>query len=125
MDVKARSRQGVSPELLPLFEFSNIVNSSFDLQFILSTVLLTTMGKMLVSKGIVFLRKPEGAFEIVSARGIDLTTFQKTLNISRPIRTISKVDRLSQLKFPWIVPFVNENQKLLIPMVSDGKVVGL
>ncbi|MEK6567039.1 MAG: hypothetical protein AABZ41_10080, partial [Bacteroidota bacterium] len=64
--MKARSRQGVSPELLPLFEFSNIVNSSFDLQFILSTVLLTTMGKMLVSKGIVFLRKPDGAFEIVS-----------------------------------------------------------
>lgn len=125
MDVKARSRQGVSPEVLPLFEFSNIVNSSFDLQFILSTVLLTAMGKMLVSKGVVFLRKADGAFEIVSGRGIDLTTFPKTLNILKPMRTISKIDRLPPSKFSWIVPFVNENQKLLIPMVSDGKVVGL
>ena len=72
---------------MPLFEFSNIVNSSFDLQFILSTVLLTTMGKMLVSKGVVFLRKADGVFEIVSARGIDAATFPK---FPRPIAHASR-----------------------------------
>ncbi|HEY6952671.1 MAG TPA: hypothetical protein VI758_09695, partial [Bacteroidota bacterium] len=59
-----------SSDILPLFEFSNVVNSSLDLTFILDTVLLTVMGKMLVSKGLVLLKKGEGTFEVIAKKGL-------------------------------------------------------
>jgi hypothetical protein len=54
----ARDTRGAS-DTLALFEFSNVVNSSVDLKFILGTVLLTVMGKMLVSKGMVLLKREQ------------------------------------------------------------------
>ncbi|HLF20240.1 MAG TPA: hypothetical protein VI704_05585, partial [Bacteroidota bacterium] len=76
--MKAHRREAISSDFLPLLEFSNVVNSSLDLQFILSTVLLTTMGKMLVAKGMVLLRREEHRFELVAAKGIDQGTFPKS-----------------------------------------------
>ena len=61
-------------DVVPLFEFSNVVNSSVDLKFILGTVLLTVMGKMLVSKGMVLLKRDPGEFEVVNAKGVDPQT---------------------------------------------------
>ena len=40
-----------------LFEFSKVINSSLDLRFILSHILLTIMGKILSTKGMVLLEK--------------------------------------------------------------------
>ncbi|MBI4428352.1 MAG: SpoIIE family protein phosphatase [Ignavibacteriales bacterium] len=123
--VKPRRREGISPDSLPLFEFSNVVNSSLDLQFILSTVLLTTMGKMLVAKGMVLLRKEEHRFEVVAAKGIDQASFPKAFSIEKTPRAICKVDKLASSRLPWIDTFVIQNQKLLVPILSEGKVVGL
>ncbi|MFA6541889.1 MAG: PP2C family protein-serine/threonine phosphatase [Bacteroidota bacterium] len=57
-------------DLLPLLEFSSVVNSSLDLRFILGTVLLTLMGKLLVGKGVVLLRKEKKIFHIENGKGI-------------------------------------------------------
>ncbi|HLF19534.1 MAG TPA: GAF domain-containing protein, partial [Bacteroidota bacterium] len=123
--MKARRREAVSSDFLPLFEFSNVVNSSLNLQFILSTVLLTTMGKMLVAKGMVLLRRENHRFELVAAKGVDLGLFPKSLEIKKPPRSVSKVEKLVVSKSAWISPFAAHNQKLLIPIFSEGKVVGL
>ena len=68
-------------DVVPLFEFSNVVNSSVDLKFILGTVLLTVMGKMLVSKGMVLLKREPGEFEVVNAKGVDPLTIGKKIEI--------------------------------------------
>src|SRR3970040_1320070 len=78
-------------DLVPLFEFSNVINSSIDLDFILSTVLLTVMGKMLVSKGLVMLKKEEEQFEVVVAKGIPASLLGKTIAISKPRRALGIV----------------------------------
>ncbi len=46
----------VKRNLTALIEFSRIINSSFDLEFILNNVLLTCMGKFLATKGIIALK---------------------------------------------------------------------
>ncbi len=64
------TRNDSNSEVLPLFEFSKIVNSSLDLQFVLSTLLLTLMGKFLFSKGVVLLRALNNHFKIEIAKGL-------------------------------------------------------
>lgn len=55
--------------LSALVEFSRIINSSLDLNFILSNVLLTCMGKFLATKGIVALNQ-DGELKLISSKGI-------------------------------------------------------
>ena len=43
--------------LTALVEFSRIINSSLDLEFILNNILLTCMGKFLATKGIIALNE--------------------------------------------------------------------
>ena len=116
--------QRESSDILPLFEFSNVVNSSLDLHFILSTVLRTLMGKMLVSSGMVLLRNEEETFEVISAKGLDSSTLGKRFTIEKPIRAITVIDKIQATAKSWLT-FVKEyGQSLLIPIVSRQRVVG-
>jgi hypothetical protein len=119
----ANGRADVS-DVVPLFEFSNVVNSSVDLKFILGTVLLTVMGKMLVSKGMVLLKRDPGEFEVVNAKGVDQLTIGKTLEIDRPMRNVELADRVKATK-PWMTFFREHQQKLLIPILAQKRVIGL
>ncbi len=42
-----------------LFEFSTVINSSIEPNFIFSHILLTIMGKILATRGMVLLTKPD------------------------------------------------------------------
>ena len=55
--------------LTALIEFSRIINSSLDLDFILNNILLTCMGKFLATKGIVAINK-NGKLDIKVSKGI-------------------------------------------------------
>ncbi len=59
----------VKRNLTALVEFSRIINSSLDLDFILSNVLLTCMGKFLATKGLIALNT-DGKFILKSSKGI-------------------------------------------------------
>ena len=114
----------VASDILPLFEFSNVVNSSVDLKFILGTVLLTVMGKMLVGKGMVLLKREPGHFEVVNAKGLDSNVVGQTLAIDRPIRSVGTTDKDGSSQ-PWMSFFRERSQKLLIPILSQRRIVGL
>lgn len=109
---------------MPLFEFSNVVNSSVDLKFILGTVLLTVMGKMLVSKGMVLLKREPGEFEVVNAKGVDPLTIGKKIEIDRPIRSVEHADRVRATQ-PWMSFFREHSQKLLVPILAQKRIIGL
>jgi len=114
-----------SSDILPLFEFSNVVNSSLDLNFILGTVLLTVMGKMLVSKGLVLLKKSKGEFEVIAKKGLEQVSIGQQLHIEKPIRSITTVEKLQSRKIDWVEYFVSLEQGLIIPIFSQRKVVGV
>lgn len=113
-----------SSDFLPLFEFSNVVNSSVDLKFILGTVLLTVMGKMLVSKGMVLLKRQPGQFEVLNAKGLDAETVGRVVQIDRPLRGIGSMDQ-GVVSQPWVTFFRDRGQKLLVPILAQRRVVGL
>ena len=59
----------VKRNLTALVEFSRIINSSLDLDFILNNVLLTCMGKFLATRGLIALNI-NGKLIIKSSKGI-------------------------------------------------------
>jgi len=120
----ASGGDSASSDFLPLFEFSNVVNSSVDLKFILGTVLLTVMGKMLVSKGMVLLKRLPGQFEVLNAKGLDAETVGRMIQIDRPLRGIGTMDQGGSSQ-PWAAFFRERGQKLLVPILAQRRVVGL
>ncbi|MDQ3019332.1 MAG: PP2C family protein-serine/threonine phosphatase [Bacteroidota bacterium] len=62
-------------ELNSLIEFSQLISSKLDLKYILNNILLSIMGKMLISKGIILLKmedpENDNIYCIEAAKGID------------------------------------------------------
>lgn len=111
-------------DLLPLFEFSNVVNLSIDLNFILNTVLLTVMGKMIVTRGMVLLKKEGTQFEIVTAKGIPGTFIGTSVTVDRPPRSIS-VGKPKAPSDSYQRLLADLNLVLTAPIIAQGKVVGI
>lgn len=123
MAKSARSRSAsASQDLLPLFEFSNVVNSASDLKFILGTVLLTAMGKMLVTKGAVLLKREKSSFEVVAARGLGTGTEGSRVPLNTLPRSMTDPSKNRLLKQDsW---FEENGVRLLVPISSQRSVVG-
>lgn len=117
-------RTDVTSDLLPLFEYSNVINASIDLKFILNTVLLTVMGKLLVSKGMVLLRRDETQFEIFAAKGVADDLLGRTVKLAKPPKTmLSFGNHNSRTGIPSEF-FESHGQKLLMPILVRRNVMG-
>lgn len=119
-----RALRQSSLNILPLFEFSNVVNSSLDLNFILDTVLLTVMGKLMVSKGLVLLRKEKQSFEVIARKGIEQLSIGQRFELERPIRSTTSFEKLKAKKATWISELSSLDLELIAPIFSQRKVVG-
>ncbi|MFA6469785.1 MAG: GAF domain-containing SpoIIE family protein phosphatase [Bacteroidota bacterium] len=105
-------------ELLALFEFSQVVNSSLDLNIILDTLLLTVMGKLLTTKAVVLLKNEHKKFVLVSGKGIPRNRIQQELELPILRRMNIRVDK----RFSEILPDMGIN--LLFPIISQEQVIG-
>jgi phosphoserine phosphatase RsbU/P len=56
--------------LTALVEFSRVINSSFDLDFIVNNVLLTCMGKFFATRGIIALKNKNNLLELKVSKGM-------------------------------------------------------
>ncbi|MDD8018569.1 MAG: PP2C family protein-serine/threonine phosphatase [Bacteroidota bacterium] len=104
-------------ELLPLLEFSSVINSSLDLRFILGTLLLTVMGKLLISKGVVLLKKGKKTFYIENGKGVPKeilrTEFEFPLiskkKISFPDKKYKALQAISSLGINCLYPILSQD----------------
>lgn len=75
-------------ELNSLIEFSQLINSNLDLKFILGNILLSIMGKMMITKGVVLIKKDteddSNIFCIESIKGIRIEESEKEIEIEFP-----------------------------------------
>ncbi|MDP1677154.1 MAG: PP2C family protein-serine/threonine phosphatase [Bacteroidota bacterium] len=105
-------------ELVALFEFSQVVNSSLDLSFILDTMLLTLMGKLLTTKGVVLLRKEHKTFFTANGKGIPKSLLDKEIELVRVGKKTIHVDK----EFSEILSSHGIN--ILFPIISQDQVIG-
>lgn len=61
-------------ELDSLIEFSQLINSKLELDFILGNLLLNIMGKMLITRGMFLLHKEDNKYIIANVKGIKTVT---------------------------------------------------
>ncbi len=124
MPTSARASDNPSADLLPLFEFSNVINSSLDMKFILGTVLLTVMGKMLVSKGMVLLKKEDQEYQVVNAKGVGSDVEGMTFVVPKSPKGIITIRRGRNDTRAWMLFFRDHGIALIVPIVTQGNVVG-
>jgi len=108
-----------------LFEFSKVINSSLDLKFILSHILLTIMGKILSSKGMVVLEKGKGRFVIEMVKGFPAELHGTEYLIKRIPQSLFHVDELRTAQHPWVKPLKTHGVRILLPMLIADKPIGL
>ncbi len=121
----AQNNSALATDLLPLFEFGKIINSSLNLTFILNTLLLTLMGKLLVTRGIVLLQREKGWFEIVAAKGVEQQLLGHTIPIRNIPRAFVSIDRTSIERYRWLSFFRQRQLSVLTPIVVQRKIVGI
>ncbi len=112
-------------ELHSLFEMSQLLNASLNLRVILGNLLLTPMGRMMVSRGIVLVASEQNDFEIVELRGLNRSLlgkkFKWEFDLAKPVLL-----RDADTPVLCSLPFFKElDMELLIPIVSTQRTVGL
>jgi len=89
-------------ELNSLIEFSQLINTNLNLEFILGNILLSIMGKMLISKGLILLKTNDNHsndFEIQAAKGIGNNCIGIKINLDIPSDPIFEIKDISDSKF--------------------------
>lgn len=111
-------------ELQTLFDLSKTLNSSVkNLRTVLDTVLLTPMGKLLISRGMVLLNKGKEGFMIETLKGLPKALQGQKIQIDDcPVAPVFT----SELQpSPWRAFFNKNDIDLLIPVQHDDREVGL
>ncbi|MEK7670932.1 MAG: hypothetical protein AAB344_01765, partial [Bacteroidota bacterium] len=99
-----------------LFEFSKVINSSLEPRFIYSHILLTIMGKILSTKGMVIVEKENKRFSIEMAKGFSQDVIGTSMHIKKIPPSLFFLDRLNSTKHPWVKFFKKLGVKILLPM---------
>ncbi|MCD6376895.1 MAG: SpoIIE family protein phosphatase [Caldisericaceae bacterium] len=109
-------------ELSSLFELSQQLNASLDLQSILDNMLLISMGRMLISRGLAIIKTAKNEFKVLKAKGVEKSWLNRTLTIyDAPEEPIL----LSEEDWPGAAEFKEVQIELLLPIMFNNKLKGL
>lgn len=110
-------------ELQALFDLSKALNSSLNLKNILNTVLLTPMGKMLISKGLILISKGNNGFVIETLKGVTKSLEGKRIQIDDFPSSPTYLNALPPS--PWQALLKKNGIDLVIPILHNEKKLGL
>ncbi len=108
-----------------LFEFSTVINSSLELPFILSHILLTIMGKILSTRGLVLLKRSGGEGVVETVKGFPPSLAGTTVKIGAVPRTAFEIAALDVRRHPWAKFFREQGVTLILPLVIAEKSIGV
>ncbi len=118
-------RQANALELSALFEFSTVINSSPDLKFILAHFLLTLMGKLLATRGVILLRRSGRQFSVEQVKGLPSALVGTEFEIGKVGHRILQLGKDGSGKDPWLGFLADNNIDLVVPLVAQGKSLGI
>jgi sigma-B regulation protein RsbU (phosphoserine phosphatase) len=111
-------------ELSALFEISQTLNSSLNLQSILNNILLMPMGRMMLAKGIVLLKEEGCDYKVEAIKGLPHSLYEKTINLTGIPAHPFFIKELSE-EVPWIQFFNEFKIEFCIPFISRTDNLGL
>lgn len=112
-------------ELNSLIEFSQLINSNLDLKFILGNILLPIMGKMMIGKGLMLIKKnpdkKDDIYCVGCAKGIKLTDAEQEIEFEFPKSAYFESSELPQDdNF-----FVKNDLRYFFKVYFDNKLLGI
>ncbi len=110
-----------------LFEFSTVINSSIAPQFIFSHILLTIMGKILATRGMVLLTNPGSRKEytVEMIKGFPGDLKGKSVTIPRMPHSLVSVDARERSRAPWTELLRQWGVRILLPMFIAEQPIGV
>ncbi len=113
-------------ELQSLFEMSQVLNSSLNIQTILNNLLLTPMGRMMISKGLVLVKDEQGAFEVKAVKGLSRELYGKKLYLQDTLEVpILLPDEQNVTGYQWKKSLAAWGIELVLPIISTNQMVGI
>ena len=108
-----------------LFEFSSVINSSLDLPFILSHILLTIMGKTLATRGIVLLEAERKQFEVAMVKGFPQELSGRLLEARAVPRSAFAIGGLDARRHAWAKFLRDQGVVYVLPLVIERRTIGI
>jgi sigma-B regulation protein RsbU (phosphoserine phosphatase) len=111
-------------ELSALFEISQTLNSSLNLQSILNNILLVPMGRMMLGKGLILIKHEGSVFRIETIKGLPHKLQGKEIEIPEiPAHPffINELDKENS----WTSFFREFKIELMLPIVSRTDIIGM
>ncbi|HPG40941.1 MAG TPA: SpoIIE family protein phosphatase [bacterium] len=112
-------------ELKSLFETSKVLNSSLQLNTILNNLLLTPMGRMMISRGLVMVSEDGNKFSIRNIKGLSRELLNSTCDVEfrfdKPV-FLTDVD-LNECKLKNF--FLELGIELILPINSTSRMIGM
>lgn len=112
-------------ELDSLIEFSQLINSNLNLSFILGNILLSIMGKMLITKGMVLIKQTsEGSdiYTVESSKGISLKENEKQVEVEFPKEPVFCTNDINERDKPY---FQSKGLINFFKIYFDKKLIGV
>lgn len=111
-------------ELSALFEISQTLNSSLNLQSILNNVLLVPMGRMMLGKGLILIKTDSNRFRIETIKGLPHKLQGKEIDLINLPDHFFILDEIEE-DLPWINFFKEFKVELMFPFISRTDTIGL
>lgn len=112
-------------ELQSLFEMSQVLNSSLQLRTTLNNLLLTPMGRMMISRGVVLVAQDNHLFELAALKGLPRSLAGKKIAFTGEMSEPLAVTELAPGNEPLRSFFEEHRISLIIPILSVQRTVGI
>ncbi|MGV8017296.1 MAG: hypothetical protein AB2L26_03785 [Ignavibacteria bacterium] len=91
-------------ELNSLIEFSQLINTKLELEFILGNILLSIMGKMMITKGALLIKTDSknassNEFAVKTVKGLSQDLHGTTVKVNLPKEPIFEIDQIEACEF--------------------------
>ncbi|MEE9170476.1 MAG: GAF domain-containing SpoIIE family protein phosphatase [bacterium] len=112
-------------ELTALFEINKILNSSLELRTILDNVLLTPMGRLMISKGMVLLNDKNSILSVKNIKGVSTDLLNRQFSLEDYPQSSLLSRDLQDRQEPFFEEFRKQGMEILVPMIADDNYLGM
>lgn len=112
-------------ELQSLFEMSQVLNSSLQLKSVLNNILLTPMGRMMISRGFVMVADEGGAFRVEAVKGLNREVLGKQFYFECAYDSPILVSAMEGKSIQARSFFEEQQIELVLPITSNNRPLGV
>jgi phosphoserine phosphatase RsbU/P len=111
-------------ELQSLFEMSQVLNSSLNISSVLNNILLTPMGRMMISRGFVMVVDEEGSFNVEALKGLDRDLLGKKFYFEYECSKPTLINNIQENDCSQKELFKEHQIELVLPILSTNRTLG-